>query len=91
MIDFLLIVSFLAAAQPDTGTLPSAHSTVPGIRAHKGNENVLVSGVPQIVDELRDALALSRDAPFGARGRVCGWQRDVDFDSFRFHGAASLG
>lgn len=57
MIDFLLMVSLLAAAQPDTGTLPSAHSTVPGMRVYPGNENVRVSGVPPIADELRDALA----------------------------------
>lgn len=57
MIDFRVIVSLLAAAQPDTGTLPSAHSTVPGMRVYQGSENVLVSGVPQIGDELRDAMA----------------------------------
>ncbi len=57
MIDYRVIVSLLAAAQPDTDALLSAHSTVPGMRVYQGNENVLVSGVPQIASELRDALA----------------------------------
>ncbi len=57
MIDFRVIVSLLAAAQPDTATLSSAHATVPGMRVYQGNENVLVSEVPPIADELRDALA----------------------------------